>query len=103
MVIMQYISVFFSGFILSEFEEAQRRDPNSSLVKLPFPMTLGFKSLLSKDIILPDLDVRWVSWVFHYIVISRHNQLTRSALSWYFLNLFGLNGVFRLILGDQNG
>jgi len=31
------------------------------VVKLPFPMTLGFKSLLSRDIVLPDLDVRWVS------------------------------------------
>jgi hypothetical protein len=34
---------------------------------------------------MPDLDVRWV-----------------SALSWYFLNLFGLNGVFKLILGADN-
>lgn len=25
-----------------------------------------------------------------------------SALSWYFLNLFGLNGVFKLILGSEN-
>lgn len=35
---------------------------------------------------MPDLNVRWV-----------------SALSWYFLNLFGLNGVFKLILGQDNG
>jgi len=70
MVIMQYISMFFSGFIL---------------MKLPFPLTLGFKSLLARDIAMPDLDVRWV-----------------SALSWYFLNLFGLNGVFKLILGTEN-
>lgn len=26
-----------------------------------------------------------------------------SALSWYFLNLFGLNAVFKLILGQDNG
>ncbi|WWD21138.1 hypothetical protein CI109_105619 [Kwoniella shandongensis] len=70
MVIMQYINVFFSGFIL---------------MRLPFPLTAGFKSLLSRDIAMPDLDVRWV-----------------SALSWYFLNLFGLNGVFKLILGQDN-
>ncbi|KAK4688512.1 ER membrane protein complex subunit 3, partial [Tremellales sp. Uapishka_1] len=69
MLIMQYISVFFSGFIL---------------IKLPFPLTLGFKSMLSRDIAMSDLDVRWV-----------------SALSWYFLNLFGLNGVFKLILGSE--
>ncbi|WVQ81262.1 hypothetical protein IAT38_003385 [Cryptococcus sp. DSM 104549] len=70
MVIMQYINVFFSGFVL---------------MRLPFPLTAGFKSLLSRDIAMPDLDVRWV-----------------SALSWYFLNLFGLNGVFKLILGSDN-
>ncbi|OCF54528.1 hypothetical protein L486_08078 [Kwoniella mangroviensis CBS 10435] len=70
MVIMQYINVFFSGFVL---------------MRLPFPLTAGFKSLLSRDIPMPDLDVRWV-----------------SALSWYFLNLFGLNGVFKLILGSNN-
>jgi hypothetical protein len=34
---------------------------------------------------MPDLDVRWV-----------------SALSWYFVNMFGLNGVFKLILGEDN-
>ncbi|OCF41936.1 hypothetical protein I317_04238 [Kwoniella heveanensis CBS 569] len=70
MVIMQYISVFFSGFVI---------------MRLPFPLTAGFKSLLSRDLPMPDLDVRWV-----------------SALSWYFLNLFGLNGVFKLILGSNN-
>ncbi|KAL7421361.1 hypothetical protein Q5752_004246 [Cryptotrichosporon argae] len=70
MLIMQYINVFFSGFVL---------------MKLPFPLTLGFKSLLARDIAMPELDVRWV-----------------SALSWYFLNLFGLNGVFKLILGADN-
>ncbi|WVR09076.1 hypothetical protein IAU60_006137 [Kwoniella sp. DSM 27419] len=70
MVIMQYINVFFSGFVI---------------MRLPFPLTAGFKSLLSRDLPMPDLDVRWV-----------------SALSWYFLNLFGLNGVFKLILGSNN-
>jgi hypothetical protein len=70
-------------------------------VKLPFPMTLGFKSLLSRDIAMPDLDVRWVSSVSP--VCKTVSPLTTSALSWYFLNLFGLNGVFRLILGNENG
>lgn len=36
-------------------------DQLTSLVKLPFPLTLGFKSLLSRDIVMPDLDARWVS------------------------------------------
>lgn len=31
------------------------------------------------------MDVRWV-----------------SSLSWYFLNFFGLNGLYRLILGNEN-
>jgi hypothetical protein len=33
------------------------------IVRLPFPLTLGFKSLLARDIAMPDLDVRWVSYV----------------------------------------
>ncbi|KAL7410332.1 integral membrane protein DUF106-domain-containing protein [Mrakia frigida] len=65
-LIMGWINFFFSGFIL---------------IKLPFPLTLGFKSMLQRDIATPDMDVRWV-----------------SALSWYFLNLFGLNSLFRLLL-----
>ena len=54
-------------------------------VKLPFPPTLGFKSMLQRGIETPDMDVRWV-----------------SSLSWYFLNFFGLNGLYRLILGNDN-
>lgn len=54
-------------------------------VKLPFPVTLGFKSMLQRGIETPDMDVRWV-----------------SSLSWYFLNFFGLNGLYRLILGGDN-
>ncbi|KAG5640704.1 hypothetical protein DXG03_007481 [Asterophora parasitica] len=52
---------------------------------LPFPLTLGFKSMLQRGIETPDMDVRWV-----------------SSLSWYFLNFFGLNGLYRLILGGDN-
>lgn len=57
-----------------------------SLVKLPFPLTLGFKQMLQRGIDTPDMDVRWV-----------------SSLSWYILNWFGLNGLFRLLLGNDNG
>jgi len=70
MVIMGWISFFFHGFLV---------------IKLPFPLTLGFKSMMQRGIDTPDMDVRWV-----------------SSLSWYFLNLFGLNGLFRLILGGEN-
>jgi len=71
MVIMGWINFFFQGFVL---------------IKLPFPLTLGFKSMLQRGIDTPDMDVRWV-----------------SSLSWYFLNFFGLNGLYRLILGGDNG
>ncbi|KAF7790912.1 hypothetical protein EIP86_001870 [Pleurotus ostreatoroseus] len=70
MVIMGWINFFFQGFVL---------------IKLPFPLTLGFKSMLQRGIETPDMDVRWV-----------------SSLSWYFLNFFGLNGLYRLILGSDN-
>jgi hypothetical protein len=42
--------------------------------------------MLQRGIETPDMDVRWV-----------------SSLSWYFLNFFGLNGLYRLILGGDNG
>ncbi|KAL6309718.1 transmembrane protein [Sparassis latifolia] len=70
MVIMGWINFFFQGFVL---------------IKLPFPLTLGFKSMLQRGVETPDMDVRWV-----------------SSLSWYFLNFFGLNGLYRLILGGDN-
>jgi len=70
MLIMGWISFFFEGFVL---------------IKLPFPLTLGFKSMLQRGIETPDMDARWV-----------------SSLSWYFLNLFGLNGLFRILLGSEN-
>ena len=41
--------------------------------------------MLQRGIETPDMDVRWV-----------------SSLSWYFLNFFGLNGLYRLILGGEN-
>ena len=58
----------------------------SHKVKLPFPLTLRFKSMLQSGVATRDLDVRWV-----------------SSLSWYFLNLFGLQSVFIFILGNDNG
>ncbi|KAL7282498.1 transmembrane protein [Trametes coccinea BRFM310] len=70
MIIMGWINFFFQGFVL---------------IKLPFPLTLGFKSMLQRGVETPDMDVRWV-----------------SSLSWYFLNFFGLNGLYRLILGGEN-
>ncbi|KAJ1677231.1 hypothetical protein EV182_006596 [Spiromyces aspiralis] len=55
------------------------------LIRLPFPLGARFKSMLQAGIMTPNMDVSWV-----------------SSLSWYFLNLFGLRGVFSLILGSEN-
>lgn len=42
--------------------------------------------MLQRGIETQDMDVTWV-----------------SSLSWYFLNLFGLQSVFTLILGSGHG
>ncbi|KAF2634271.1 transmembrane protein [Massarina eburnea CBS 473.64] len=72
-LIMGWINAFFSGFVISEW------------LKLPFPLTPQFKSMLQSGVGTRDLDVRWV-----------------SSLSWYFLTLFGLQPVYNFILGSNN-
>jgi len=69
-LIMGWINAFFAGFVI---------------LKLPFPLTIRFKSMLQSGVMTRDLDVRWV-----------------SSLSWYFLCLFGLQSVFIFILGNDN-
>ncbi|KAI9831382.1 MAG: ER membrane complex subunit 3 [Phylliscum demangeonii] len=69
-LIMSWINAFFSGYVV---------------LKLPFPLTIRFKSMLQSGVATQDLDVRWV-----------------SSISWYFLNLFGLQSVFTFLLGDDN-
>jgi len=69
-LIMSWINSFFAGFVI---------------LKLPFPLTIRFKSMLQSGVMTRDLDVRWV-----------------SSLSWYFLCLFGLQSVFIFILGNDN-
>ena len=90
-LIMGWINAFFAGFVISEFRSLWdgwwvADCCRFSTVKLPFPLTLRFKSMLQSGVATRDLDVRWV-----------------SSLSWYFLNLFGLQSVFIFILGNDNG
>ncbi|XXQ33235.1 ER membrane protein complex subunit 3 [Plasmodiophora brassicae] len=68
MLSMAWVSYFFSGFVL---------------VKLPFPLTDSFKSMLQQGVFIPNLDSSYV-----------------SSLSWYFINLFGVRGLLSLFL-DQ--
>jgi hypothetical protein len=69
MVMMQGIQHFFSGFIL---------------LKVPFPLTTGFKSMFQNGMTqLPDLESSYV-----------------SSISWYFLVMYGLRSFFRLAIGD---
>jgi ER membrane protein complex subunit 3 len=54
-------------------------------LKLPFPLPSNrFKLMMQRGIDLRSLDVTYV-----------------SSLSWYFIVSFGLNGVYRLILGEN--
>lgn len=66
---MQGIQHFFSGFIL---------------LKVPFPLTAGFKNMFQKGLAdLPELDPAYV-----------------SSVSWYFLVMYGLRGFFKLVIGE---
>ena len=105
-LIMSWINAFFSGYVISTTSHFPQRYATSyynppvlaknrlpakttlmlCIVKLPFPLTIRFKSMLQSGVMTRDLDVRWV-----------------SSLSWYFLNLFGLQSVFIFILGNDNG
>ncbi|KAK6465936.1 integral membrane protein DUF106-domain-containing protein [Scheffersomyces coipomensis] len=67
-IIMAWVNYFFAGFVI---------------MKLPFPLTDGFKQMLQTGIETPDLNVRYV-----------------SSISWYFVNLFGLRPVYSLLMGD---
>lgn len=67
-LIMAWVNYFFAG---------------SVVMKLPFPLTEGFKSMLQNGVNTPDLNVRYV-----------------SAISWYFVNLLGLRPVYSLLMDD---
>ena len=59
---------------------------NRMIVKLPFPLTIKFKSMLQAGVQTKDMDPRWM-----------------SSISWYFLCIFGLQFVYVFLLGSENG
>ena len=67
---MQGIQHFFSGFIL---------------LKVPFPLTIGFKQMFQRGMESIQLDTSYV-----------------SSVSWYFLVMFGLRGFFQLVIGQPS-
>ena len=66
MVMMQGIGYFFQGYVL---------------VKVPFPLTLGFKGMFQRGLDLNSLETSYV-----------------SSISWYFLVMYGLRGFFKLVM-----
>lgn len=68
MVMMQGIQYFFQGYVI---------------IKVPFPLTNGFKQMFQRGLDLSTLDTSYV-----------------SSVSWYFLVMFGLRAFFRLVVGD---
>lgn len=56
------------------------------VVKLPFPLTIKFKSMLQAGVATRDMDPQWM-----------------SSISWYVLCIFGLQSVFNYLLGSDNG
>ncbi|KAI5950155.1 hypothetical protein KGF54_005303 [Candida jiufengensis] len=68
-LVMGWVNYFFAGFVI---------------MKLPFPLTDGFKSMLQNGIMTPNLNVRYV-----------------SSISWYFISLMGLRPVYSLIMGSD--
>ncbi|CAA0826479.1 Protein of unknown function DUF106-transmembrane [Striga hermonthica] len=75
MIIPQTLTFAWVNFFFSGFVAA----------KIPFPLTQRFRGMLQNGIDLSTVDVSYV-----------------SSRSWYFLNLFGLRGLFSLILGEDN-
>ena len=75
MIIPQTLTFAWVNFFFSGFVAA----------KIPFPLTQRFRSMLQNGIDLSTVDVSYV-----------------SSRSWYFLNRFGLRGLFSLILGEEN-
>ncbi len=71
MILMQGIGYFFSGYVL---------------VKVPVPLTNGFKMMFQRGLDLSTLETSYV-----------------SSVSWYFLVMFGLRAFFKLVIESNDG
>jgi len=71
MVMMQGIGYCFQGYVL---------------VKVPVPLTQGFKMMFQRGLDLNTLETSYV-----------------SSVSWYFLVMFGLRSFFRLVIESSGG
>jgi hypothetical protein len=70
MLLMGWVSYFFDGFVM---------------LKLPFALSVRFKTMLQRGINISSLNVSYV-----------------SALSFYFICAFGLRGVNTVLMGNNN-
>lgn len=85
-LIMSWINAFFSGFVISELTLLIVKEEYWwYLVRLPFPLTIKFKSMLQSGVGTRDMDPQWM-----------------SSISWYVLCIFGLQSVFNYLLGSDN-
>lgn len=92
MLLIAWISYFFTGFVISSAARHARDARGArrltarrcAAAKVPFPLTVRFKQLVQRDVGLETLDSSWV-----------------SSLSWYFLCMFGVQGLHTLLLGDD--
>lgn len=99
---MGVVNQFFSGFVL---------------VKIPFPLTPSFKAMLQRGIPLASLDVTYVtslSWCARgraraprpaCAALSLHCRAPAPATGLvvrYFIVMFGMQGLFRLVIGGTD-
>jgi hypothetical protein len=101
MIMMQGIQHFFSGFIL---------------LKVPFPLTAGFKNVsivfccsarCSVALLAGAIDKTHASFIFILQMFQKGMAELPdlecsyvSSISWYFLVMYGLRSFFRLAIGD---
>ncbi|XP_063934769.1 ER membrane protein complex subunit 3-like [Zophobas morio] len=68
-ILYNWVNYFFYGFLTT---------------KVPFPLTLSFKTMTQSGVELETLDASWI-----------------SSFSWYILNMSGTRGLITLILEDE--